>query len=270
MPRDLSDVIHYFVPELASDTEKESRSDREAQTKPRFGTEAAPVLPVLALPIADADVLRAAFAWNLVVEVARMGGQSVLVAPPQDSHSPLWPEAGKGPLGTEVLFAESGDLASLHRTAVDAAVERAARAEEGGVVFVRVPPVWLRNAADAGNLLRWVLLFTSSEKQEMLETYGLAKLLQSARIDSEIGVTFHGMKELATADDAFRKLAEVASRRLGIALSSYGALLDDLEVYRAIVAHRPIGLSHPQSPAAQTLRDVATMLLSRARHYQLA
>lgn len=270
MPRDLSDVIHYFVPELSEEAADESHPDRTIRPNPQPNYEAPSVLPILSLPIADSDVLRAAFAWNLVVEVARMGGQAVLVVPPQDAHSPLWPEAGKGPLGTEVVFADSSNLASLHRAAVDAAVERAARAEEGGVVFVRVPPVWLRNAPDGGNLLRWVLLFTSSENREMLETYGLAKLLAHAEVDSEIGITFHGMKELDTADEAFQKLAEITARRLGIALSSYGALLDDLEVYRAIVAHRPIGLCHPQSPAAKTLRDVATMLLSRARHHQLA
>ena len=39
----------------------------------------------------------------------------------------------------------------------------------------------------------------------------------------------------------------------------------DLDVYRAIVAQRPIGLDHPQSPAARALRDVAGLLLEDAR-----
>ena len=36
-------------------------------------------LPILAVPIGDRDVVRAAFAWNLVVEIARLGGSSTLL-----------------------------------------------------------------------------------------------------------------------------------------------------------------------------------------------
>ena len=35
--------------------------------------------------------------------------------------------------------------------------------------------------------------------------------------------------------------------------------------HRAIVARRPIGLEHPQSPAARALRDVARLVLEDAR-----
>jgi MinD-like ATPase involved in chromosome partitioning or flagellar assembly len=51
---------------------------------------------------------------------------------------------------------------------------------------------------------------------------------------------------------------------------SYGLLVDDLHVYRAIVARRPIGLEHPQSPAARALRDVARLVLEDARKIALA
>jgi MinD-like ATPase involved in chromosome partitioning or flagellar assembly len=47
-------------------------------------------------------------------------------------------------------------------------------------------------------------------------------------------------------------------------VQSYGLLVDALHVYRAIVAQRPIGLAHPQSPAARALRDVAQLLLTDA------
>jgi MinD-like ATPase involved in chromosome partitioning or flagellar assembly len=40
--------------------------------------------------------------------------------------------------------------------------------------------------------------------------------------------------------------------------------MDDLHVYRSIVARRPIGLEHPQSPAARALHDVAGLLLDDA------
>jgi MinD-like ATPase involved in chromosome partitioning or flagellar assembly len=57
----------------------------------------------------------------------------------------------------------------------------------------------------------------------------------------------------------------VALRHLSAKLLSYGLLVDDLHVYRAIVSGRPVGLEHPQSPAARALRDVARLLLEDTR-----
>jgi MinD-like ATPase involved in chromosome partitioning or flagellar assembly len=65
------------------------------------------------------------------------------------------------------------------------------------------------------------------------------------------------------------RLARAARRNLRCDLCSYGLLVDDLHVYRAIVAQRPIGLAHPQSPAARALRDVAELLLGDAREKRL-
>ena len=45
-------------------------------------------------------------------------------------------------LGPAVRFAETADLGSLHRAAVDAAVTLASRADEGGLIFVRVFGSW--------------------------------------------------------------------------------------------------------------------------------
>ncbi|MFP8875171.1 MAG: hypothetical protein VCB42_11755, partial [Myxococcota bacterium] len=98
--------------------------------------------------------MRAAFAWNLVVEVARLGGLAVLVSPSHDTEASLWPDHGLGPLGAEVVLAEAEDLGALERAVLDVAETRAAEAEEGGIVFARVPPLWLRKAADGPKLLQ--------------------------------------------------------------------------------------------------------------------
>ena len=82
---------------------------------------------------------------------------------------------------------------------------------------------------------------------------------------ASVGVTIHGARRIADAESAFLHLADVASRWLRRELVSYGLLVDDLHIYRAIVARRPIGLEHPQSRAARALRDVARMLLEDTR-----
>jgi len=194
----------------------------------------------------------------------------VLIAPEWEDPSPLWPEAGIGPLGAELLPTPAGELGALYRVAIDAAVERADGAKDGGVVFVRVPPSWLRSPADGAGLLRWTLLLTSSHVDDLRETYAIGRLVTSAMPRAAVGVTIHGARSVTEAENAFGRLAHAAAAHLRSELQSYGLLVDDLHVYRAIVAQRPIGLAHPQSPAARALRDVAGMLLDDARQRAVA
>jgi len=273
VPRDLADVLHYFIPELgpaSAATEQPSpetgRDVLPSSPRPR-GLQLTAALPLIGVPIGERDVVRAAFTWNLMVEVMRLGGCAALVVPSLDPTSPLWPAPGAGPLGSEVVVADAEDLGQLYRSALDIAVSRAADAEEGGVIFVRIPPPWLRKAAEGESLLRWMLLFTSVDSRDLIEAYGLAKLLLGLHPNSRVGVTVHGARRRAEAERAFERLAGCAERHLGRDLDSYGLLVDDLHVYRAIVAQRPIGLVHPQSPAAKALRDVAQTILTDAREF---
>lgn len=275
MPRDLGDVLHYFLPDAAEDAPE--RSDGPGPERGGAGSPerllvrgVPPALPILALPVGDRDVVRAALAWNLTVEIARLGGCATLVTGHARDASMLWPEAGRGPVGAVVVHASAAGLGDLYRAALDAAVGRSLEATEGGVVIVCVPPLWLRADGDGRPLLRWVLLLTTAERREMMETYALAKLLLRADTESQVGVTIHGARRIGDARRAFAQLAGVASRHLGRMPVSYGLLVDDLHVYRAIVARRPIGLEHPQAPAARALRDVARLVLEDARKTAVA
>jgi hypothetical protein len=213
----------------------------------------------------ERDVVRAAFTWNLAVEVARHGASSTLVAPEDDEPGLLWPEPGPGPLGSEIVLVDARGLGELYRAALDVAVARAADCRDGGVVLVRVPSPWLGDAAKGSGLFRRVLLFASLEPRDLLETYGLAKRLLSAVADTQVGITIHGARRISEAEQAFQLLAGVAARHLRRPLVSYGLLVDDLHVYRAIVSRRPIGLERPPSRAARALSDVARLLLEDTR-----
>ncbi|MFQ5415797.1 MAG: MinD/ParA family protein [Myxococcota bacterium] len=265
MPRDLGDVLHYFLP----DEERAGTLRRGSERFEAFGERplsARPAaLPILAIPVGDRDVVRAAYAWNLAVEVARRGASATLVASDRSETSPLWPEPGRGPVGTEVALSSARSFGELGLAALDIAVKRAADSTDGGVVLVTVPPEWFREAADGRALTRWVLLFSAAETPELLESYGLAKQILRANPDAEVGVTIHGVRRIAEAQGAFDRLAGAAVRHLDRRLTSYGLLVDDLHVYRAIVSRRPICLEHPQSHAAKALRDVARLLLDDAR-----
>lgn len=262
MPRDLGDVLHYFLPA--------AEGEDAAPEGPGPPLDRPAALPIVALPIGDHDVVRAAFAWNLAVEMARLGASATLLAPRDRDPSPLWPDPGRGPVGTEVVMADVDGLGMLHRAALDVAVSRAADSSDGGVVLVRMPPEWLRAAQDGRALLRWVLLFATTDPRDQLETFALAKRVIASVESARVGITIHGARRIADAERAFGRIADAATKHVGTSPVSYGLLVDDLHVYRAIVARRPIGLEHPQSRAAKTLRDVARLLLEDARKLAIA
>lgn len=291
MPRNLSDVLHYFLPDagptgtspvLSKATRGSSARTTEAPSAPEPGApgrkaegrrdeDSLALLPIVALPIGDRDVVRAAFTWNLAVEIARLGGRARVLMPDPDDPSPLWPEPGTGPLGTELIPVVANDLGSLYRRAMEAAVANPRDNAEGpGMVFVRIPPAWLMKPGQGAPLLRWSLLFSSSRGGDLKEAYGLSKLILSAQPDARVGITIHGAQNLREGEEAFKQLARAVQEGLDRSLLSYGLLVDDLHVYRAIVKQRPIGLAHPQAPAAKALRDVARMLMEDARSLTFA
>jgi len=284
LARRLEDVIDYLLPQAGipfaatgvsaqpgADAQPARAADPEwspgATPQPRPRAQRPAALPIIALPIGERDLVHAAFAWNLVVELARFGAHATLLAPADRAAESLWPPSGRGPIGAELELACATNLRDLNRAALDVAVSRAADAKNGGVVLTRVPPAWLNSASDGRALLRWVLLFAATESSDLRETYGLAKRVLRASPTARIGITIHGARRIEDAKRAFCRFADTTQRHLGHSVVSYGLLVDDLLIYRAIVAHRSIGLEHPQSRAALALRDVARLLLEDSQDH---
>jgi hypothetical protein len=188
-----------------------------------------------------------------------------MLAPDSDCRSPLWPEAGIGPLGSELVYCPARDLPGLYAAAADLAAARAEKARQGGIVFLRIPPEWLDDECTPIESARWMLLMSSSNRRDLEAALDRAARLQSSHPRIELGLTVHGAQSIAEARSAFEWLARRMQERLGLDLISYGLLVDDLHVYRAIAAQRPIGLAHPQAPATRALMDVARLLYEDAR-----
>ncbi len=282
VPRKLEDVLDYFLPGAGAPEPRTHASARAAEAPrganhahsawrhgaspgPRTRAERPAALPIIALPIGDRDFVHAAFAWNLVVEIARLGAAASLLAPADPAAASLWPASDQEPIGARLELVHAANLRELNRAALDSAVSRAADAGNGGVILARVPPAWLDGAAEGRALLRWVLLFAAAASEDLRETYGLAKRVLRSGPRPRIGITIHGVRRIEEAEHAFARLANTTQRHLGHRIVSYGLLVDDLHIYRAITAHRPIGLEHPQCRAARALRDVARLLLDDAQ-----
>jgi len=252
LARGLADVLHYFIPEVPPP----KREDAEAPAP--YG------VPVLGVPLRDGDVVRAALLWNLAIELARLGPQATIVAPAVDDATSLWPDPGQGPLGTELVLTFAEDLAELASAVTDVAATRREESVEPGLVLVRLPPGWLGKGATVQPFLRRVLLFASPDRRDLVEAYCLAKRCFAFGAEC-VGVTIHGARSVTEAEQAFLRLARTSERHLGRPLTSYGLLVDDLHVYRSIVNRRPIGLTHPHSPAARALQDVARLVFADVR-----
>lgn len=262
MPRDLADVLHYFLTELEEPEPAAGATPATPSLEPSAPPQPSP-LPVLGLPIGDGDVVRAALAWNLTVETARLGGTAIMLAPQSDRTAPLWPEAGIGPHGAELRVCPAKDLASLHAAAREVAGQRSAHT--GGVIFLPIPAEWLRSEIAPPGPPRWHLLLSGTGAGELDEAVRLGALLAQAHPEDVIGLCIRGAGDIQQARTAFEQANSRLLRAHGREFVSYGFLANDLHVYRAIAAQQPVSLIHPGSPAARTLADVARLLLEDVR-----
>jgi hypothetical protein len=296
VPRDLADVLHYFMPEL---TAEEDRPEAFASSPQQAGYTSTPTstptspptpsahrsqsqarelqtsaLPLAALPISDHEIVRASLISSLAVEIAALGGDVTILTPatpnavnlfPTDLFSDrLFPDQISETTRTRVRMTQAEDLASLHRDAVELAEACQADKNQAGVVLVRIPPLWLRGADHASELLEWMLLFTSPDQRNLENTYALAAMVLKENPTAEIGITVHGAKDRRDAEMAFGRLARNVEQQLGSNLASYGLLVEDLDIYRALVGGTTVGRAYPGSLSAQTLRAAAKLVFERA------
>jgi len=244
VPRELGDVLHYFIPELGAG----GGIDESA--------------PALSVPLLGRDVVRAALLWNLAVEAARQGARAALVTPAAGPNAP-WPGDRRQPLGVDVIEV-AGDEPSALARAAEAASLQPASLDAPPLVLAAVPAPWLAKGADAGALLRWVVALVRPDESEADETWGVLEAVAAQDPRARLGAVIFGVRSLAEARASFEKLAARVERELARPLASYGVLIDDVELSRSIVTRRPIALVHPTSPAARALADVASLCLADA------
>ena len=275
MPRDLADVLHYFMPELVSE-EDPPHGSTTAQCPPAPPPPvAAPApqptqrFPLATIPVADSDLVRASLVASLAEEISGVGGDATILTPNTPNAHDLFPTGlGESP-GARVEQVDAESLGELHAQAAEFAVGLANEKTTGGVILVRVPPGWLRCADEVSELLDWLLLFSSPDQRNLSDTYALAAWILRENPAAEIGVTIHGASGRREAEDAFGLLARNIDQHFGRTLASYGLLLEDLDIYRSLVAGQTVGRAHPESPASVALRETAKLVFERARKAEL-
>jgi hypothetical protein len=265
LPRDLADVLHYFMPELARPDEETSAPPEPNVHPPKAEAPADDLLPLATVPVADSDLVRAGLVASLADEVTGLGGRSIILTPDTPNARAMFAGGGGN---SETTRIEVLDAHSIHELAA-AAVDRASALKEDeaidGVVIARVPPAWLEGDEVPGELFDWLLLFTSTHERNLVDAYSLAARVLRENPEAEIGVTVHGAAARREGEAAFGLLARSVEQHLGRSVANYGLLLEDLDIYRSLAAGQAIGRAHPDSPANVSLREAAKLVFERAR-----
>ena len=235
MARELADVLHHFLGEAAP------------------GERLAPAW--LALLSEPDDAFAVGVCWNLAHELARLGLAVAWVTSLADEDL-LPPDATPG---LTRLLAPAQDLAALARAAGEAAAKLSA-ARAPGLVLVRVPPAWIVPGDAANNLLAWTLQLTAPDSGQRSRTIETARRTLAARPGARLGVVVCDVRSVREAGLAFDALAQECAGRSEVRLTSYGVLLDDAELYRSLLARRPLALLREGARATRAVADVARLL----------
>lgn len=244
MARDLGDVLHLFAPELAGAARAEE--------------ELAALRPLVGVPLAAPDPAVLALLRNLAVETARQGAGVSLLAPASLGAG----AAGERPHAGVSERRTPDDPAATARAAEQALAALPRFARRFG--FAAFPSAWLAKASELGALLRWTLVFVRPDEAALTDASVALEAVAAHAPRARLGVTVYGVRTIVEARDCFEHLALRIERRFGVALTSYGVLVDDVRLSRSIVTGRPIPLVSPHSGSARALADVASLLLGDA------
>jgi hypothetical protein len=237
MARELADVLHHFLGD------------------PLSGERLGPAS--LALLSEPEDAFAVAVAWNLAHELARQGLAVAWVTALADEEL-LPPDATPG---LTRLLAPAQDLSGLSRAVSEASAKLAA-SPAPGLVLVRVPPGWIAPGPAAGRVLAWTLQLVGPDLEPRGRAISIARRVLAACATARLGAVVHEVRSVREAERAFTALARECAERSEGRLASYGVLLDDAELYRSLIARRPLALLRPEARAARAVADVASLLRS--------
>jgi len=235
MARELADVLHHFLGDSAS--------------AERLGPTA------LALLSEPDDAFAVAVAWNLAHELTRQGLSVAWVTSLADEEL-LPPDATAG---LTRLLAPAQQLSGLAR-AVSEAAAKLATARTPGLVLVRVAPGWIAPGPAAERLLGWTLQLVGPDLEQRIRAISIARRVFAAHPTPRVGAVLHEVRSVREAERAFTELARECASRSEANLSSYGVLLDDAELYRSLLARRPLSLLRAEARATRAVADVAKLL----------
>jgi flagellar biosynthesis protein FlhG len=107
-----------------------------------------------------------------------------------------------------------------------------------------------------------VVVVTTEELTSMTDAYALIKTLLAHRPQATLGLVVNDARTVADGSETYRKICHVTRKFLGKDLLSLGTVPHDPLLERSVTERRPLVTSHPSSPAARAILDLADRLTS--------
>ncbi len=177
-----------------------------------------------------------------------------------------------GPVaGLDVLPASSGIL-ELERMSHDQRRDLAARlrdlAADYDELIIDLGAGLTPNVLLFASIADTVLVITRPEPTAITDAYALIKVLVQSCDVQHLALLVNQVDNTRQARDVHERLANVCQRFLAIDLPYFGAVPQDRAIERAVRAQRPVILTEPGSPAAQSLAALAARLGDLFVHHE--
>ena len=238
--RDLSDVLHYFIPE---DEQREARAQAAREQLPTSAI-------VWCLPASADRLLSCALAIDLAVAAARNGARAAILAPfPRHRLLPRAPEVS----WQEIDLTDTGAEG----------LERSLQQQPPGTrSFVLLPPAALGTLLQqlAPGSVDGVLVPLEATPLGPGQALGLLRQLGPLMPELRVGAVLVGPNSGAELRDTLEKLARAARRQLGLELEDLGELRRGPATFRSLLHGLSVLDVDEEGSTARSVRDLALRL----------
>ena len=170
----------------------------------------------------------------------------------------------EGPEGIQIIASGSGgavELAQLKEAQRERFIEGLAQLEAlADVIIVDTGAGITRNTTAFVLAADEVILVTTPEPTAIMDAYGMIKAVYLEKKNPTIRLVVNMVSTVREARETASKLVILARRFLNLEIENMGYIVRDPNMLRAVRAQSPLMLSHPDSPAAVCVRNLAGKL----------
>ncbi len=169
----------------------------------------------------------------------------------------------RGPLGVSVIASGSGirELANLDDDARIRLLESLAMLKTRyDFLLIDTSAGLSRNVLGFVLAADEILVVTTPEPTALLDAYSMIKVIYQENADAEVKVIVNMAVDEAEAREAADKIAVVAHRFIGVAVSPLGYVVRDGRVGEAVREQTPLLQLYPHSAAARCIHSLAIQL----------
>jgi flagellar biosynthesis protein FlhG len=174
-----------------------------------------------------------------------------------------------GPAGVKIIAGGSGlqVLADLSSWQLDSCINRLITLEENNDFII-----FDTGAGISNKVVRFLLaaeeiiVVTIPEPTSIADAYGVIKIISKDNPNAKIYVAVNMVRNDEEGEQVVERLQMVAEKFLHFPLEPLGYIQYDSNVPKAVKQQQPFSLTHPNSKASQSIKQMAQYLLALPQH----